>query len=139
MARLIQALWLSELKKMKKIAIFIVVLVSGCSNFTVSTNLGPYANTAVKSGSVKEYSQEEIGKYDATPLGYVEAAFCQDKASDPRPSKSGLVKTLKARASDRGGNGIVVEQCQSFGAEACYKYMECRALAYKVPYKRSMP
>uniref|UniRef100_UPI00025582EC Rcs stress response system protein RcsF n=1 Tax=Microbulbifer agarilyticus TaxID=260552 RepID=UPI00025582EC len=124
---------------MKIFSVILVFVLCGCARLSVVVDYGPYATSMLKSKNVKEYSQEEIGQHEAVFLGAVEASHCQESADEGRLSRVSLEKILKSRALDQGANGIVIEQCQIFAERLCYKYMECRGLAYKVHEDRRMP
>lgn len=115
--------------------------LGGCHGIQFSTNLGPYAEGRIKAASVREYTPVEIGRYDATTLGFVEAAQCQRRADEAEPRRSTLVQELKQRTQKLGGNGVVVEACGAAtgGYEGCLRYLECHGVAYAVPERQSRP
>ncbi|WP_143186928.1 hypothetical protein [Microbulbifer donghaiensis] len=117
----------------------VALMLSGCSGMEFNTNFGGYATNRVKATSVREYSVEEIDKYTATSLGFVEASSCQEKPGDRESSRKALVYDLKLRAQRLGGNEIVVETCGTGAAAMCQAYMECRAVAYLVPERKGPP
>ncbi|WP_323846078.1 hypothetical protein [Microbulbifer magnicolonia] len=122
---------------MKRLAASVIaVLLCGCSGVQFNTNWGSYADSRVKAASVREYSMEEIDRYNATSLGLVEASHCQQKPGEREPSRHALVNDLKLRAQRLGGNGLVIEACGKGAAAACERYMECRAIAYAVPERK---
>lgn len=119
---------------MKQLAAVIATLViSSCSSAQFSTNLGAYANKKMKAASVREYTAEEIGRYEATSLGFVETTHCQEKPGVRPPARQVMVDDLKLRVQRLGGNGIVVESCGKSVAAMCQLYMACRGMAYAVP------
>ena len=124
---------------MKIFIIVFTVLVSACSGVSFKTNIGPFAKNRVKTTIVEEYSPTEISKYDAVTLGFVEAAYCQERIDQPKPSKRALVNDLKIRTHSLGGNGVVVEACGKAVSGVCNQYMECRGVAYSVPQRQSRP
>jgi hypothetical protein len=126
---------------MQKILVLpLIFVLSACSGINFNTNIGPYATNRVKTVLVEEYSPEEIGRYDATFLGIVEASYCQERIDEQKPNKSILVKDLKLKTHNLGGNGVVVEACgKSPVYGTCQAYMECRGVAYSVPARRTMP
>ncbi|MBB3063597.1 hypothetical protein [Microbulbifer rhizosphaerae] len=125
---------------MKKVTtLFITVMLCSCSGIEFNTNLGAYVGSKVKTKGVKEYSLEEIDQYDATPLGFIEASYCQEKPGERKPTRRALVNDLKVKAHGLGGNGIVVESCGKSVAAICQLYMECRGLAYAVPERKGSP
>lgn len=115
------------------------LITSGCSGVEFNTNLGPYASSRVKAATVQEYTPEEINRYDAVSLGFVEASDCQKRVDDSEPSKRGLLNAMKIRAHTLGGNGLVVEACGRAQTAGCLVYMECRGTAYSVPERQSRP
>ncbi|SEA18965.1 hypothetical protein [Microbulbifer marinus] len=122
---------------MKQLAAVIVTFViSGCDSVQFNTNLGAYTNTKVKAASVREYTAEEIARYQATSLGFVEAAHCQKKPGDRQPSRQALVDNLKLRVQRLGGNGVVVESCGKSADAMCQLFIECRGMAYAVPERK---
>ncbi|WP_346838322.1 hypothetical protein [Microbulbifer sp. SAOS-129_SWC] len=121
---------------MKAKILFIAVLLAGCDSMTFNSNLGNYARGKIAAAGVREYTLAQIGQYDAVPLGYVEASYCQDKPGERKPSRAGLVEKLKLQTHSRGGNGVVVEACSADAVPSCIAYMQCRALAYAVPERK---
>ncbi|WP_193164056.1 hypothetical protein [Microbulbifer hainanensis] len=126
---------------MKKPALILLstLVATGCSGVTFKSNLGTYTAGKVVAASVKEYSPVEIGRYDADSLGMVEASECQKHVDEPELTNALLVRKLKIRVHDLGGNGVVVESCSRVPSGACTDYMECRGTAYAVPYRQSRP
>ena len=125
---------------MKRIISALLVLgCTGCNGFQFNSNLGDYTAGRIKSAAVKEYSLEEINRFDAVSLGFVESSYCQDLPDERRPSEALLLNQLKITTHRRGGNGVVVEACTSASVSVCRAYMECRGVAYAVPERQSRP
>ncbi|WP_237064751.1 hypothetical protein [Microbulbifer guangxiensis] len=118
-----------------------LMALTGCQGLQFSSSLGPYTEARIKAAAVREYSPVEIGRYDATSLGFVEAMQCQRRADEPEPGRRALVRELKQRTHALGGNGVVVESCGAAqgGYEGCLRYLECRGVAYAVPEWQSRP
>ncbi|WP_231758549.1 hypothetical protein [Microbulbifer elongatus] len=112
------------------------LLLSACNGIQFSSNLEPYVEDRIKTRMVREYSIAEIDQYNATTLGFVDASYCQDRVDDRKASKSQLVRDLKLRTKNLGGNGLVVEACGTGAIAGCYSYMECRGVAYSVPERK---
>ena len=112
------------------------LLTAGCNGIQFNTNTGPYISDRISATSVREYTIAEISQYNATTLGFVEASYCQEKIDDRKASKSGLVRDLKLRTKNIGGNGVVVEACGVAQFGGCHSYMECRGMAYVVPERK---
>ena len=126
---------------MKRVMISALLILSctGCNGFQFNSNLGDYTAGRINSAAVKEYSIEEINRFDAVSLGFVEASYCQDRPNERHPSNATLINELKLATHRRGGNGVVVETCTSAAATACLAYVECRGVAYAVPARQSRP
>ena len=112
------------------------LVVAACSRIQFNTSLEPYVNDRIKTSLVREYSIAEISQYDAVTLGFVDASYCQDRIDDRKADKSLLVRDLKLRTKDLGGNGLVVEACGTGALAGCYSYLECRGVAYSVPERK---
>lgn len=122
------------------ISVLLVISCTGCSGFQFNSNLGDYATGRIKSAAVEEYSFEEINRFDAVSLGFVEASYCQERPDERRPSKAALINELKLATHRRGGNGVVVEACSNPSTDGlCQSYVECRGVAYAVPERQSRP
>lgn len=115
------------------LSLLAVVTAAGCNGIQFNTNAGPYISDRISASVVREYTIAEISQYEATTLGFVEASYCQEKIDDRKASKSALVRDLKVRTKDMGGNGLVVEACGVAQFGNCHSYMECRGVAYAVP------
>lgn len=112
------------------------LLIAGCSRLQLTTNAGPFITDSISSTLVREYSISEISQYDATTLGFVDASYCQTKLTDRKATKSVVVRDLKLRTKNMGGNGLVVEACGVAESGACHSYLECRGVAYRVPERK---
>lgn len=110
--------------------------VVGCNGIQFSTNIGTAISNQVSTTLVREYTPAEIDQYNAITLGIVEASHCQKRIDASEAHKSALIKDLKLRTINLGGNGIVVEACGTAKFAGCYSYMECRGLAYAVPERK---
>lgn len=108
-------------------------ILSGCSGVSFHTNAGEYAIDRAGSALVREYTVEQINRYEAITLGMVEAGYCQESPDAAKAHKSTLVRDLKRRTRQMGGNGVVVEACGTGGFPGCHTYLECRGVAYSVP------
>ena len=115
------------------------LLLVGCNGIELNSNLGSYATQTGKSYTVDEYSKDDILRYDADALGLVEASGCQAKPGDVKPTRPLLVKALKIKTRDKGGNGLVVEQCATEPQPNCSQYLMCWGMAYEVPWKQARP
>ncbi|KUJ84898.1 hypothetical protein AWR36_004480 [Microbulbifer flavimaris] len=115
--------------------------LGGCEGLRFNSNLGPYSEVRIKAAAVREYTPVQIARYDAITLGFVEAAQCQRRPDEPKPNRRMLVRELKQRTHNLGGNGVVVEACGTAtgGFEGCQRYLECRGVAYAVPGRQSRP
>ena len=113
--------------------LFSAVILSGCNGVSFHTNAGEYAIDRAGSALVREYTVEQINRYEAVTLGMVEASYCQESPDAAKAHKSTLVRDLKRRTRQMGGNGVVVEACGTGGFPGCHTYLECRGVAYSVP------
>lgn len=105
----------------------------GCSGASFNTNLDSVARQQYKVIAVQEYSFQQMNTFQAESLGAVSANYCQEEIDDPNPSRHAVIDGLKAKVYERGGNGLVVEQCVSSRYRTCESYIECRGVAYQVP------
>ncbi|WP_334078971.1 hypothetical protein [Microbulbifer sp. M83] len=129
------------MRKIPQFTTYLLVagLMAGCNGVDFRTNVGPYAKSRIASAGVREYSPVEIGRYDAVSLGFVDSSACQDRIDAPEPERSDLVRKMKQRVHDMGGNGIVVESCGKAALGTCRVHLECRGMAYSVPERQSRP
>lgn len=109
------------------------ILLVGCSGASVNTNLDSFAKHQYRMVAVKEYSFQQMNIYQAESLGGVSANYCQQKIGQPKANQSALIEELKGKVYQKGGNGLVVEQCRSPRNRACKSYTECYGIAYRVP------
>ncbi|WP_417440591.1 hypothetical protein [Idiomarina sp.] len=105
----------------------------GCSSAIFNTNLEPYAKNKYRMIAVKEYSFQQMITFQAESLGGVSANYCQQNLEDPKANQSAIIDNLKTKVYQRGGNGLVVEQCRSSKYRSCESYIECYGSAYNVP------
>ena len=112
-----------------------LLVLGGCSNLNMTTNISPAPEEALKTYKVEEYSMAEIGRYKAESLGKVSSSFCRTRSSQPKPTESLLIGNLKYQAQKRGANGIVVMECVDHKLNNdCAEFLRCDALAYRVDF-----
>lgn len=114
-------------------------VLSSCNGVRFSTNAGDFVTQSAKSTLVEENTKAEIMKYDADALGLIEVSECQPKPGDLPVSRQTIVKTMKLRVLDKGGNGLVVENCGTEPTAECNEFLSCWDMAYAVPQKQSRP
>lgn len=120
----------------KYFAILLMLLgISACQGVQLHTNLTPSKVVdAYEASKVVEYSVEEVYNHDSQMIGDVKASYCQT-INTPPPTYSKVVKNLKYKVQQIGGNGIVVMECTKEDPFAsCVARLECRALAYAVKF-----
>lgn len=115
----------------------LLLLLAGCSNIKVDTNLKPAATglleKSVNDERVKQYSAEQILQLNATTLGQVDADYCQDDPDGREPNQSYVIAQLKNKTAQRGGNGLVLDRCVQYNSALCYATLRCNGIAIRVP------
>ena len=112
------------------------LMLSACSGIQFNSSLEPNVEDRIKTRMVREYSLAEIDQYNATTLGFVDTSYCPGRVDDRKASKSQLIRDLKLRTKNLGGNGLVVEACGTGSIAGCYFFLECRGVAYSVPERK---
>ncbi|PKG73564.1 hypothetical protein CXF86_16420 [Shewanella sp. GutCb] len=119
----------------KDLAVFCALFyLAGCQGVQFQSNVTPeYVGDTLKATKVVEYSVEDIYSFDSQMIGDVASSYCQKAPNSPKPGYSMLLRDLKYKVQQLGGNGVVIMECtkQDPFAECSY-FLECRALAYKI-------
>ncbi len=96
---------------MKK-TFLLLLLLTGCSNYTVNTNLDKknFTDYFAVSG-VDYYQTDELVNKKVTHLGIIEGESCQENVKQPPPEANQAKIAAKRRAAELGANGVVIGAC----------------------------
>lgn len=117
---------------MKHTFLFVALVMSGCAQQGVRTNVPEIFQDQVRSSVVKSYTNDEVWNMGAQRVGYVETKHCQASFRDIIPSKSAFIDNLKAKTQKAGGNALVFDSCTVSQSVGCNTVSLCRGTAYLV-------
>lgn len=115
--------------------VLVIALLVGCNGVTFNTNAGSYGKSVLQESAVDVYSANELEKYKIITLGVVESVYCQHSIDQPAPRKKIVIKDMKVKTQNLGGNGLLVESCGQRESVDCIALVECSGTAYVVSYK----
>ena len=120
------------------IVIPLIILLSGCSNYQLTSNVDQdNFNTYFKPSEVTIYTKSELSNLEYTVLGAVEGSSCQEEAKDlPADIKQARTKA-RINASEMHANGVIFQSCLNFQKdESCVTNVICygRALEVELPH-----
>jgi RcsF protein len=112
----------------------LALLLSGCSNYPLHTNLDKENFTNYFAVSeVNYYDADGLGGYLVEQLGVVEGESCQAAPNQPPATKQIAMIAAKRRAAERQANGVIIRSCIELpSSNACYTGFLCYADAIKV-------
>jgi len=116
------------------IAFTFIVLVSGCSNYQVNSNIDKENfDTYFKPSQVQVYDKKELLDLEYTVLGAVEGSSCQEKSIDIPANEKDARTNARINAADMNANGIVFQTCLNFKQdETCVSNVICYGRALDV-------
>jgi len=120
---------------MKRLIVLTFIgFISGCSNYTVESNLSKQnIETYFKPSQVTIYDKSELLDKEYTVLGAVEGSSCQEASNDLPASEKEARTNARINASDMKANGIVFQTCLNFPQdEACVSNVICYGRALEV-------
>lgn len=119
------------MKKIITLALTTLVF-SGCSSFSVSTNLDPSNVTNYfKPSAIDVLTQDEIAMYNAKSIGAIAGLSCQIDKRDFIANESDARTDAKLKAADNGANALVFSKCVVLdNTPACLKSVTCYGEAY---------
>jgi len=124
----------------KEFFLLLLLLCSGCSSITLSTNISEYmiANQIAKHDLYKFRNHQHAIEMGATMMGQIEGLSC----TNYKEGRNGTVnkKNLKAEAQsllkqddvNRGANAYTIEQCKAvtYAKYECEKAYLCTGQSY---------
>lgn len=117
-----------------KYLILLTVLLSGCSNYPLQTNLDKdnFTNYFSISG-VDYYSTNELQNHQVEQLGLVEGESCQTALDLPPAEEQQAKIAAKRQAAALQANGIIIRSCITPPpSKACLSSYICYGDAIKV-------
>ena len=110
------------------------LLMSGCANYTFTSNLDKQNfDDYFAVSKVKYYQAEQLSQFYVQQLGMVEAEDCQTLANQPPASKQQAMISAKRQAAKLGANGIIIDACIApVSSKQCISSYICYASAIKV-------
>lgn len=126
---------------MRVLVCFLLLGISGCESLQFKTNADDYIShkiqTNVRASGVDIYTNQEVWKQGGQQVGYVETEYCRIKRDDLMVSNNELVKSLKVKTQQLGGNALVVDSCiVNTSMASCLSHKLCRGIAYNIEYLR---
>ena len=122
------------LLKIRFIALFSALALSGCSNYQFSSNLDKENfDEYFKPSQVTVYSKSDLKDLEYQLLGVVEGSSCQEEANQIPADMAEARTNARINAANMNANGIVFQSCLNFEAdETCHSNIICYARAIAV-------
>ena len=117
-----------------KYLLLLTILLSGCSNYPLQTNLDKNNFTEYFSISgVEYYTASALHNYHVEQLGLVEGESCQSAKNLPPAEQQQAKITAKRKAAALNANGIIIRSCIAPPAsKSCLSSYVCYGDAIKV-------